>query len=468
MWRLMLTSAAPVLFLGGALLTGKLVDLPNEWKTPALLVSWSAALLLSLGLGWKLHGWIDACARMMHRMRRQELDIRMPAEGPRAMRRLELELNKLARQFRRVHAELEGTSRQLSGLLDGMREGVLVTDRAGTILLANQALREIFREGGKVIGSTVLELYRSPELSNAIQECCEHNSSFRLELVLKLPETRYVIARVAPWKDQGVVAGVVCVLEDTTKTHKLEQVRKDFVANASHELRTPVAAIRGYAELLQEDERLPADAQEYASVIERNSRRLSALIDDILALARIESPSYQPQLVPVEVRTITRQVLQSLEGLAKDRRVTLALMADEQPLWVLAEPRGLEHVLSNLVDNGLKYTPPGGSVTVQLVQDGERIQLLVVDTGVGIPAVDLDRVFERFYRVDSARSRAVGGTGLGLAIVKHLVQALHGDIRVDSVYGSGSTFTVTLPKVEDPSRSARGLVSGLEPSDASA
>lgn len=456
MGRLMLTSAAPVLALGASFLLGWLLEVPTAWKVPLALAAWLVALLFSLGLGWKLHIWIDTCARMMHRMRRQELDIRLPAEGPTAVRRLELELNKLARQYRRLHSELEGTSRQLSGLLDGMREGVLVTDRAGTILLANQALREIFLESGKVIGSTVLELYRSPELSNAIQECREHNTSFRLELVLKLPETRYVIARVAPWKDQEVVAGAVCVLEDVTKTHKLEQIRKDFVANASHELRTPVAAIRGYAELLQDDERLPADAQEYASVIERNSRRLSALIDDILALARIESPSYQPQLVPVEAGGVVQQVLQSLEGLAKERQVTLGLLAGEVPLWVWADPRGLEHVLSNLVDNGLKYTPPGGSVTVRLLEHEDRVRLLVVDTGVGIPAVDLDRVFERFYRVDSARSRAVGGTGLGLAIVKHLVQALNGEIRVDSVYGSGSTFTVSLPRAKTPLTLAQG------------
>lgn len=465
---------APVLMLLTGLLLHGLMLYGLEPSAELQTIPWP---LLGAGLvgltvaaveGRRLSLRLTDYAAMLVQMRNHEFGTRQAGDGERELRRIEIDLNKLSRHMQQAFADMDGTSRQLSGMLNGMQEGVVVTDRQTRIILANQAIRQILRVQGPVLGLSLLEVHRSPELMAEVEAALQHAEPRSLDMTLRFSsvvsggtsgagagtgagalagareETRQVSVRLSRWLDQGTPAGVVCVLNDVTDVRRLEQVRRDFVANASHELRTPVAAIRGYAELLQGDDRLPADVLEFVDVIERNSVRLSALVNDILSLAHIEAPDYRPQLETIELLPLASAVVRGLEGLARKRNVSLKLDLPSVLPTVVGEPRGLEQIISNLVDNALKYTPPGGMVTVRARPTAGSVLLEIEDTGVGIPPADIERVFERFYRVDSARSRAVGGTGLGLSIVKHLVQALGGEVSVSSTYGAGSTFTVRL------------------------
>ena len=256
---------------------------------------------------------------------------------------------------------------------------------------------------------------------------------------------RIVEVHMAPVEVDNRQLGVVIVLYDITHQRKLEQVRRDFVANVSHELRTPVTSIRAMAETLSdagmEDPEMAAD---FLQTIIGESERLTALLDDLLQLSRIESGRHLLVLEEVdlcaEIRHVAERVIAPIT--AKQQQLLLDLPAS---LWLVSDRHALIQVMVNLIDNARKYSPEGGTITVSLVELAARVQLQVTDTGIGIPAGDLQRIFERFYRVDKGRSRAQQGTGLGLAIVKHLLELLDGSIRVRSEVGVGSCFTVELP-----------------------
>jgi two-component system phosphate regulon sensor histidine kinase PhoR len=255
--------------------------------------------------------------------------------------------------------------------------------------------------------------------------------------------SRSLQVRARPLGDGGSDQAVVLVI-DTTEPRRLERLRRDFVANASHELRTPVAAIVGAAETLQAGAADDPEARRsFVAILQRHARRLSQLTADLLDIARLEA-GYRPRLERVSVREAVEGVLQPLQRRADDKRLRLGSAIDDS-LMVSAERAALDQILSNLVDNAIKYTPEGGRVTVRVARATERIELCVEDTGPGIAAEHLPRLFERFYRVDDARSRELGGTGLGLAIVKHLALANAGEVRVESQLGRGSRFYVLLP-----------------------
>jgi two-component system phosphate regulon sensor histidine kinase PhoR len=232
-----------------------------------------------------------------------------------------------------------------------------------------------------------------------------------------------------------------------TELRHLEQVRRDFVANVSHELRTPLTAIRGFAETLIGNDLSATEMRAQLEVILRNAERLENLIRDMRELSRIESRRVPLQPAEVDVVKITEAVLTDMEPRLKERPMEASLV-DRDPVPAWADRRALEQVLSNLLDNAVKYTDPGGRITVEVEARAEVVAISVSDTGIGIPAEHRTRIFERFYRVDKARSRALGGTGLGLAIVKHLVQAMGGEIYVESDPGRGSTFRFTLPRAD--------------------
>jgi two-component system phosphate regulon sensor histidine kinase PhoR len=240
----------------------------------------------------------------------------------------------------------------------------------------------------------------------------------------------------------------VAVLHDVSELAHVETMRREFVANASHELRTPLAAIRGFAETLLGDPALPDEQrQNYLEVIDRHARRLGTLVDDLLELSRIESGQAPLDLQPVDVAAIASGLLRDVETRLAERR----LEADSQlsgPGEAWADPRAVWQILSNLLDNAIKYTEPGGRIRIRIVGDSRTVRVAVSDSGTGIPERDLARIFERFYRVDRARSRALGGTGLGLSIVKHLVQSQGGEITVESELGRGSTFRFNLPRAK--------------------
>jgi two-component system phosphate regulon sensor histidine kinase PhoR len=246
--------------------------------------------------------------------------------------------------------------------------------------------------------------------------------------------------------------GVVALISDVTAIRRLEQVRIDFVANVSHELRTPLAAVMGALETLGAPEQDPHTAGRFLDIGTRNAARLQAIVSDLLDLSSIEAEGDRMPLEPTRVSAPLRAAAAALAGAAEQKGVHFEIPPmPARAVLVNANSQRLEQAFTNLLENAIKYTPAGGRVTARIVESDVEVRIEVADTGIGIPAASLPRVFERFYRVDRSRSREMGGTGLGLAIVKHVVRAHGGQVDVSSVEGAGSTFTITLPRlVQEP------------------
>ncbi|MDX6770548.1 MAG: ATP-binding protein [Elusimicrobiota bacterium] len=335
---------------------------------------------------------------------------------------------------------------QLAAILGQMAEGVVAVDAAGRVILVNAALSELLgvdAEGAR--GRSYLESLRHHGLVSLLGAVLEQKERLSRELRLFAPDELVFDAYAAPLLDAGQPAGALVVLHDITRLRRLEQVRRDFVANVSHELRTPLASIRGYAETLREgavDDK--SNRMEFLKTIEEQAQGLTKLVDDLLDLSAIESGHRAPRLLPVELPPLAREVARHFGPLSSGRGVALAVSLPDDLPRVAADKDQLRQVLANLVDNAVKYTESGGSVEVSARVEGGEVVLTVRDTGSGIPEADLPRVFERFYRVDKARTRDAGGTGLGLAIVKHLAEAQGGRVWVESRQPGGSTFSVAL------------------------
>jgi two-component system phosphate regulon sensor histidine kinase PhoR len=354
-------------------------------------------------------------------------------------------LDRLADNLNRTVEKLGGERDRLAGVLETMAEGVLLIDRTGRIALANGSLRMMVASSGQLVGKEPIEAIRNNELAEMIEtvQRTESPVTGEVELIGILP--RRVLVRAAPLTVSGN-EGVVVVLFDVTELRRLETLRRDFVANVSHELRTPIAAIRAAAETLEAgaiDD--PHAAHDFIGMIGRHGERLHHLVEDLLELSRIEAQKLDLQASPVEARELIDHMI-GLYALSAGRREVL-LVAGTCPadLTLSTDRRALEQILSNLIDNAIKYASRGSKVTLSAAQKEGEVRIAVVDTGPGIAAKHLPRLFERFYRVDRGRSRDVGGTGLGLSIVKHLTEALGGHVTVESLPGVGSTFAIHLP-----------------------
>jgi two-component system phosphate regulon sensor histidine kinase PhoR len=413
-----------------------------------------AAGLLSVAVA-ALLGWLAARgpSRRLQEMARAAAGVasgqagtRVPAWGSDEVAALARSLNRMADQLEERLALLERERSQLRTLLDGMIEGVVLTDATGRILVANGAFARMFGAQPPVEGRRPLETARLPALQEAIDAALQAVEPASREIVTGGPEERVIQASLAAVREGGDVVGAVAVFHDVTALQRLERSRRDFVANVSHELRTPLTAIKGYAETLRDGGlRDPAAAGEFVEVIHRHAERLRALIEDLLDLAAIEQGRARISLAAVPVREAAGQAEATVRPAAagKRHRLTLDIPADLPPAH--ADRDRLAQVLINLLDNAVKFTPEGGRITLSARREGPHLVIAVTDNGVGIPAAEIDRVFERFYRVSKSRDRSEGGTGLGLAISKHLVQAMSGTIAVDSREGEGTTFRISLP-----------------------
>lgn len=372
----------------------------------------------------------------------------------RAASRRKDELGELARAMNRLASEVEGRFDELrrerdrlEAILEGMAEGVMVTDASGDILLANSALRDFFPSlpafGN---GSPIpLETVRSTEVQETVREMLARSVP-RVEREVEVLPAR-ALALHAKRRGAGEDAGLVLVFHDVTEIKRLAGIRREFTANVSHELRTPLTAIQWASETLQMTARSDPDAtRRFASTITRHARRLSALVEDLLELGRIESGEEHVRPESASLRGAMDAAAHALAPVVEKRGVRLAAEVPGEADRVWADPAALERILINLVENGANYSAEGGEVAVsgRLREDG-FVEVSVADRGEGIPPEHLPRIFERFYRVDSARSRENGGTGLGLSIVKHLVQEMGGDVWVESAPGRGSTFRFTTP-----------------------
>lgn len=333
----------------------------------------------------------------------------------------------------------------LRALLEGLQDGVLALDAGLRIRAVNGAAHRLLGLSGDPTGRPLAEVSRHPDLLSLVrrvQDTPSDASPVETEFELSHPRRARFRATARPLQD----GSLLLLLRDVTEAHRLEAMRRDFVANASHELRTPVAAIRASIEALlagaaEEPEAGPA----LLGAIRRNALRLSQVVEDLLDLSRLDDPGAALPLGPVDVAPVVRDVLDESRPAAVRRSITLETRLPPD-LPARTHAGALAQVLLNLVDNALKYTPEGGRVTVEGRAAGDRVHLSVTDTGPGIPPLHRDRIFERFYRVDTARSRALGGTGLGLAIVKHLADRLEGEVRLDCPDAGGSVFTVVLPR----------------------
>jgi len=353
----------------------------------------------------------------------------------------------LAELRERQRLELEHHEHRLETLLDSMIEGLVVLDAHGRITLTNRAAETLFGFSRQMVGGTLLEAIRHHEVAALAARLETEPAILDHELRLEGPPPRILqVNAVALRGAADVGAGAMLVFHDLTRVRELEGARQEFVANVSHELRTPLSLIKSAAETLLDGAKAdPAALDRLLQIIDRHADRLTLLIDDLLLLAKLDSGRIELRPEPSPLRAATQEVFGDLAKRAQGREVRLE-NAIPAGLVAQADPDRLRQVLSNLVDNGIKYGRSGGVLTVSARPlDGGKVEVCVRDDGPGIPAESLGRVFERFYRVDKARSREQGGTGLGLAIVKHAVQAHGGEVRVESEPGQGAAFFFTLP-----------------------
>jgi two-component system phosphate regulon sensor histidine kinase PhoR len=384
----------------------------------------------------------------------------IPSDVSGAPGRLVLVINEVLAALQTRIQRLEDDRLLLRTVLGSMTDGVVAIDPRRRLLFANDAASAVFGLAPDSVGRMAAELIRNPKVQEAIDATLRGDPSHQVEVTIPSPEAG---ARGAPLclAIQGASlpgpppTGAVLVVRDITETRRLERVRQDFVANASHELKTPLASIKAYAETLLDwalhDETVNV---KFLHRIDEQTDRLNMLILDLLSLARLESGQdffhHGPLLIAPSVERAVQD--QQDRARAKGLQLDLGIEKSAAPALVTADEEAVRQVLDNLLDNAIKYTPEGGRVRVLLRRAGaDQVLIDVADSGIGIPRADLPRVFERFYRVDKARSRELGGTGLGLSIVKHLVQALGGQITVESRVGVGSTFTVCLPITPRPS-----------------
>jgi two-component system phosphate regulon sensor histidine kinase PhoR len=335
-------------------------------------------------------------------------------------------------------------------LFDSMLEGLLLLDRHRKIYLTNRAFKNLFQLKIEPRGKTILEALRSHEIDELVARAEKEKQVFNHELKLPDLNERWLQVNAAAISNSaGESEGTILVFHDLTRLKQLENQRAEFVGNVSHELRTPLSLIKGYVETLLDGAREnPEVAERFLKIIERNTQRLDFLIQDLLTISALESERISLDLSPVNLSALVEKVFADLQSRAETKKIKLQNQLPE--LVANADANRLEQVFANLVDNAIKYGRNEGSVFIggKKLDDG-KLEIFVRDDGPGIPPESLPRIFERFYRVDKARSREAGGTGLGLAIVKHIVQAHGGEVRAESEPGKGATFFFTIDSARE-------------------
>jgi two-component system phosphate regulon sensor histidine kinase PhoR len=419
--------------------------LPAEGFWPRLVAGGGAALAVATWAAWRPAARLRSLREWAARVRAGErVSPPLAAREPDEIDRLSGELAGVVGSLGAEVVRLQNERDRLEAILAAMVEGVIVIDGHGTILRANDRVKDTFglAPGENLAGRRLWDLSRDLEFNAVVREALASQQPTFREVELRGAIHRFLRVTVGPTADGSAW---VLVFHDVTETKHLERVRTDFVANVSHELRTPLTAIKGFAETLAssgfEDRQR---AEHFVAIIDRQAERLSRLISDLLVLSDLELGKSPLRIRTVALRHAAQEVAELLDEPARRGGVTVRVEVGPD-IVVACDPDRLAQVLSNLLDNAVKYTPAGGSVVVSARAVGDEAEITVADTGTGIPAEDLPRVTERFYRVDKARSREFGGTGLGLSIVKHIVQAHGGRLAIDSRLGVGTTVRVTLP-----------------------
>jgi two-component system, OmpR family, phosphate regulon sensor histidine kinase PhoR len=343
---------------------------------------------------------------------------------------------------RRVN-ELAHDRRHLRAILAGMVEGVIVIDAQGRLVMANGAARAMLKLDDSATGRRYQEWMRQSELFAELAMALRGEAPAGVEFVLARDPSRTCVARAAP--SGAPEGGAVLVLHDISDLRRADRVRRDFVANVSHELRTPLTAIRGYVEALIDDPPPPGESRRFLEIIARHTDRMERLVKDLLRLARLDAGQETTEMVECDLNALVQGVAHELASVIATKGTTVEIDVAPEVRTITSDSAKLHDVLRNLVENAVNYSPENGTVRVEAEGSDTALTLAVLDSGPGIPAADLTRVFERFYRVDKSRSRAPGGTGIGLAIVKHLVELLGGTVTAANRPEGGAAFIVRLP-----------------------
>jgi len=413
-----------------------------------LVVSLIVAVI-SLFLSRRISRPLVELKKGAERFAQGDLESKIHVEASEEINSLGLAMNTMASQLHNRIQSVVRESQEKEAILSGMVEAVFTIDMDEKITSLNKAAAKLLgMSENQAQGRSVYEVLRSPALQGFIQRTLETEASTEDNIDLSGNINRFIQAHGTPLRDQGGKrTGALVVLHDVTNLHRLENIRREFVANVSHEIKTPLTSIRGSVEtLLDGAADNPEDSRRFLEIIDRQSSRLESITEDLLNLSRIEQEDEQGSIFLADqyIRSAITSALQSCEVQAEAKKITYDLVCPEE-LAARFNMLLLEQAIQNLVDNAIKYSPDASTIRIEAHRSGQEVMIHVTDHGPGIPKSHLPRLFERFYRVDKARSRKMGGTGLGLAIVKHIMSAHHGQVSVESELGKGSTFTLHLP-----------------------
>ena len=418
---------------------------------PAILAG-SIIVLLSWRRAHRNHREFRRLLEGATKFSNNDLTFRIQPTGEPQWDRLSICMNRMARTLQDQFETLRSERTEQNAILESMANAVLAIDTQHRLMTCNKSAEELFDLDEDAKGRLLEEVLREPGIHGLVNGMFEGSELKSTEFESNvLPGRRLSVLGQLMFSPNKDPLGVVLIVDDVTDIRRLERMRSDFAANVSHELRTPITSIQGYAETLEELG--PKDSKESArflSIIRRNADRLGIIIEDLLTLASLEGPGQleEASLESMTVRHLFGELRDRMNRLAEEHAVTIVLKGSER-LEFLSKGDLIVEALSNLVSNAIRYGPDSGAVTVTASGEADRISFTVHDEGPGIPERHLPRLFERFYRVDTARSRSAGGTGLGLAIVKHIALAHGGDIAVESEMGAGSTFTLQIPHRSD-------------------
>jgi two-component system phosphate regulon sensor histidine kinase PhoR len=455
----MLYLALPIKVEGKIVGAARLALPLTEWKHHrntiigivfiGLLVAFIFSLLLSFGFSRVVTKPLGQMMQIGKRISQGDFTQRVRVRTQDEMKELGEILNQMSVELSRRVTQITEDKSQLQSILSSMTEGVLAVDHQGKVLLVNNALSRMFELNTSFYNKHHYEIIRDHDLNEFIREALSAKQEKGKEISFIYPQERDIMVESALVKQQregGIFA--VFVFHDITELKKLERIRKDFVANVSHELKTPLTSIKGFVEAIQDGAiKDPEQTSRFLSIISQHTDRMNKIISDLLQLSQIESQKFELKREPFSVKELIEEVVYPLKRYADQNSQSLEVSLHSQDQKVLGDKYRINQALTNLLDNAIKYTPEKGHIKIQTQDKGDFVEIAVQDNGIGIPQKDLSRIFERFYTIDKARSRELGGTGLGLSIVRHIVEAHGGKIKVESEIGKGSRFSFTLKKI---------------------
>ncbi len=444
--KIFLACAALAILVAGA---AALVAQPGAFSFGSFVLllglALCAAALLAHALGHRTLAMLDDVHAFAHRLREGRRSSRLAWSFSDERDRAAAALNRMAERLASEIETAQSEAQRLEAVMASMVEGVLLVDPNDRVLLINPGFRELFEVWGPIEERSLVEVIRLPEIHALLRDAREATKPVIRDVRLRGANERTLLAHATRFPTEGAPAGTLAVFHDVTPVRRVDQVRRDFIANASHELRTPLTSIQGYAETLAGGGLAPEDAERCLATILRNVSRMRALIEDLMELSRIENEASARERTRVDLIHLTRELFVDLAKRLSSHEIEARLITATAPAaW--GDRVALQRVLENLLTNAIRYSDAGGTIEVSVETKGDLLEVTVADQGIGIPEEARDRIFERFYRVDAARSRAVGSTGLGLSIVRHLVQAMGGTIRLESEVDVGSRFIFSVPR----------------------